>query len=93
MSFTEKDEPNGDRQAGDQSQRALVAPALFIHVSTEPKINGSQTDRIDRNEERDEREQKFFQIKLHADCDLITACCIPPSVKAWLATIPLMLSF
>jgi len=34
-------------------------------VSTETQKNRDEPDRIDRDKERDEREQKFFEVDLH----------------------------
>jgi hypothetical protein len=91
--FAEKDESDRDREAGDQSKRPFHPPALFVDVSAEPEINRDEPDRINGDKERDEREQKFFKVRLHFDRDLTMPRRFSPSVKAWFATILLILSF
>src|SRR2546423_11556112 len=65
--FAEKDEPDRNREAGDQSKRPFEPPPFFVHVTAQPKTNRDEPDRINRNKKRDEREQKFFEIHLHAE--------------------------
>src|SRR5205085_8303272 len=63
--FAEKNEADRHRQARDQPQRALVLPTLRVRMTAEPEKNRDQSDRVDRDEERDEGEQKFFEVRLH----------------------------
>ncbi len=52
-------------------ERAFVLPALRVRIPTQPEKNRDQPDRIDRDKERDESEEKFLEVRIHLGCDLI----------------------
>src|SRR5437868_502040 len=53
-----------------ESEPAFDLTALCLRVAAEPEKDCDQPDRIDRDKKRDEREEKFFEVRSHADRDL-----------------------